>query len=432
MTDAHLLDWLYARQRFGIMPGLARVRALLERLGEPQTAFKVVLVGGTNGKGSAAATLASILTASGRRTALFTSPHLSHFNERFLVDGEPLADGAVAAALGELKGPAQEVGATFFEIVTALACLLFARNGVEIAVMEVGLGGRFDATNALEPELSLITSVALDHTEILGDTLAAVAFEKAGIMRPGKLLLTAAEAEALEVLRAQAETLGATLWSLGEAIAVEVEALGWQGLRCRITSPLGTVTVHTPLLGRHQAGNVSLAAVAAAWLGASHEAIDAGVRRTRWPGRLERLAYGGRQFLLDGAHNPAAAKALADALHALGAKPSCLIFGAGEDKDVAGMIGALAPLAETVVVTRATLSPRAAAPEALAALWPGPAQLAPTPTEAVRQALALSASSKGDSNSNSDVIVVAGSLYLVGEVRPYLLGAAAEHRERWQ
>ncbi len=417
------LGWLFARQRFGVKLGLERVQGLLERLGHPEKTFEVVLVGGTNGKGSCAATLAAILGVAGRRTGLFTSPHLTHFSERFQVDGAPVSAAELLAGLGAVRPHAEALEATFFEIVTALGCFLFAQQEVEVAVMEVGLGGRFDATNALAPSLSVITGVALDHTEVLGDTLSKIAAEKAGIMRPGTLTITGAMDEALDVLRETARKLNAPLWVLGKEIRLTATDLGWSGAECTVESPLGTVQVTTPLLGLHQARNVALAVAAAQRLGVSVGAIQAGVSQTRWAGRLEGLPYGDRTFLLDGAHNPQAAAALAAALKPLGAAPVTLIFGAATDKDLTGLVKALAPATSQVIVTRAVLSPRAARPETLAELWAPyalPVYTAETPKGAVEQAL--------EHTPSDAVIVVAGSLYLVGEVRPLLL---AEEAEPW-
>ncbi len=419
-----LLDWLFARQRFGMKPGLGKVRALLERLDRPQEAFKSVLIGGTNGKGSTAATLASILTASGRCTGLFISPHLTKFSERFLVDGQPLADEVITATLKDIKPVAEALGATFFEIVTALGCVLFSQTEVDTAVMEVGLGGRFDATNVLEPSLSIITGVSRDHTKILGETVGEIARDKAGIMRTGKLCLTGAQGDALTVLREEAARVGATLWAVGEELGVEVNNLGWRGLELEVKSPHGRCTLHTPLIGSHQARNVALAAVAGAILGAEGDAIERGVRATRWPGRLEPIAYQDRTFLLDGAHNPEAAAALARAVRELGVERTSLVFGVGVDKEIAEVVAGLEPITRNVILTRARLSPRAAEPEALKAYWHVPTVLADGPEEAVERAL--------EHTPPGEVVLVAGSLYLVGEVRPLLLGEGLEPWARWQ
>lgn len=227
------LAWLFARQRFGVHPGLTRVRSLLGRLGEPQNAFESILVGGTNGKGSTAASLAAMLTASGEQSGLFTSPHLTRFSERFTVGGRELPQQTVLAALRRVRPAAEAVEASFFEIVTALGCLLFAEAGVRRAVMEVGLGGRLDATNALEPALSVITNVDLDHTDILGATPEAIAREKAGILRHGRPAVTAVDHRLLPLL----EVHGADLWVTGREIEVRALPLAWEGWALGVRVP---------------------------------------------------------------------------------------------------------------------------------------------------------------------------------------------------
>ena len=387
-----------------------------------------MLVGGTNGKGSCSSTLATILTRSGRRTGLFTSPHLTRFGERFLVNGAQLPDKDLLSGLAAVRPHAEELKATFFEIVTALACLLFARAGVEVAVMEVGLGGRFDATNALTPRLSIVTNVALDHTDILGDTVEEIAADKAGIMRPDTITLTGAGdnavGAALAVLRDAAQKLGAPLWAIGEDVTLAADDLGWSGLRCAVRSPLGRIEVTTPLLGVHQAPNVALAVVAAQVLGAPEGAIQEGVVRTRWPGRLEPIRARDRTFLLDGAHNPQAAQALAAAVKRLSIAPVKLVFGVAGDKDVPEIVAALTPCVAEVILTRARLSPRAADPADLAPHWSVPTFVTETPEEALTLVLGRTVP--------SEVVTVAGSLYLIGEVRPVLLGSEPEVWERLQ
>ncbi|AIZ43920.1 folylpolyglutamate synthase [Deinococcus radiopugnans] len=418
MSDNHL-SWLFARQRFGIHPGLERVRALLARLGDPQEAFQTVLVGGTNGKGSTAAVLASILQADGRRTGLFTSPHLTRFTERFQVNGQEVSSEIVEAALDHVRPHAEASGATFFEIVTALGALLFAQAGVDLAVMEVGLGGRLDSTNVLDPLLSVLTNVALDHTEILGHTLEAIAAEKAGILRAGRPAVTGVAAALLPPLRAT----GADLWALGQEIEMRTRSLGWQGAEVGVTLPQAAVSFHTPLLGAHGARNAALAAAAAVRLGVGQETIRAGAAAARWPGRLERLPWHGGSILLDGAHNPDGARALASTLRELALPPLPLIFGAAGDKDVDGVVEALRPHVSHAVLTQAALSPRAAAAADLAPLFTGlPVTLTRSPQEALNALSAL----------GGPLALACGSLYLVGELRPLLLGEAGEERERWQ
>ena len=416
------MEWLFARQRFGVHPGLERVRELLARLGAPQREFEAVLVGGTNGKGSTAASLEAMLRASGRRTGLFTSPHLTRLSERFVVGGQELPEETVMTALARVRGESEAVGASFFEVVTALGCLLFAEAGVELAVMEVGLGGRLDATNVLDPRLSVITNVALDHTAILGGTHAQIAAEKAGILRAGRPAVTAVSADVLPMLEGQE----ADLWALGRDWAARTRSLGWDGTAVNVRWPGAELELHTPLLGAHGGLNAALAAVAAARLGVPAGAIRQGAAGTRWTGRLEVLKWQGRRVLLDGAHNPAGAQALAAALRPLlaasGQEKLPIIFGAADDKDLSGVAAELAPLASRVILTRAALSPRAADPARLALLFGDvPTAVTAAPAEALT---ALTA--------HEELFLVCGSLYLLGEVRPLLLGERAEGHERWQ
>ncbi len=214
------LAWLYARQSL-FAPGLERIRSLLSRLGDPQEAYPVALVGGTNGKGSAARALAAILEEAGLKVGLYTSPHLVEFAERIAVQGRPIPQAKLWETAEEVRPLAERVGASFFEAATAMALLHFAREGVEFAVLEVGLGGRLDATNAAEPVLSLVTNIGHDHLEVLGPTLKDVAREKAGILRRGVPALTAARGEGLAALKAEAQARGTPLWVLGEAFHVE-------------------------------------------------------------------------------------------------------------------------------------------------------------------------------------------------------------------
>ncbi|GGJ84421.1 bifunctional folylpolyglutamate synthase/dihydrofolate synthase [Deinococcus aquiradiocola] len=413
-----VLAWLFARQRFGVHPGLERVRDLLRRLGDPQIAFRTVLVGGTNGKGSASASLAGMFRAGGVRAGLFTSPHLTRFSERFVVDGRELDGATVEAALARVRPHAEAVQASFFEIVTATGCLLFAEAGVTWAVMEVGLGGRLDATNALQPHLSVVTNVGLDHTAILGGTREEIAAEKSGILRAGLPAVTGVSAALLPIL----DAVGADLWALDREFAVRAEPLGWDGWDVHLRSPLGELSLRTPLLGTHGAGNAALAALAALRLGLPEQAVVTGAAGVRWPGRLERVAWRGGTVLLDGAHNPDGTKALRDALRGLGVERVPVVFGAAQDKDAGEMLRDLTPVMSSLILTRAALSPRAALPDDLLAhLKPGlPVIVTDSPAEALARL------------PDGALSVVCGSLYLIGEVRPLLLGEAGETHERWQ
>jgi dihydrofolate synthase/folylpolyglutamate synthase len=422
MQDS-LLEWLFSKQRFGINPSLDRINALLERLGHPQKSFRCVLVGGTNGKGSTAATLASILNTSGITTGLFTSPHLTYFSERFWVQGYPLGEAFITSMLHFLKPFAEEIGATFFEITTALGCLLFADADVKLAVMEVGVGGRFDATNALDPELSIITGIALDHVQYLGDTLEKIAFEKSGIMRANRVCLTGARGEALDVLEQQAKVKGASLLSISKDIQTTLKSMTWNGTEVHVKNTWGDLTVQSPLLGLHQVNNLALAVSAAQVLGASESVIQRGVKETKWPGRLEVLSYKDRKVILDGAHNPDAAKIVKETLEALNDKPVTLIFGVAQDKDIVHTLKPLEDLAQTVIFTKALQSPRAARPSDLAKLSSQTSMVVEDPREAIEKAVEI---------TQDGIILVAGSLYLIGEVRPYLLKQDLEPFERYQ
>ena len=423
MMQDSLLEWLFSKQRFGINPSLERIQTLLERLGHPQKSFKTILVGGTNGKGSTAATLASVLNASGMTTGLFTSPHLTYFSERFWVQGYPLGDPFILSMLHFLKPVAEEVEATFFEITTALGCLLFADSDVKIAVMEVGVGGRFDATNALDPELSIITGIALDHVQYLGNTIEKIAFEKAGIMRPNKVCFTGAQGAALSVLEQQAQEKGASLLSLGQDIQATLKNLTWSGTEITVKNAWGEFTVQSPLLGLHQVNNLALAVSAAQALGASEKVIQQGVKATKWPGRLEVITYKDHKVVLDGAHNPDAAQVVKKTLLALNEKPVTLVFGVAQDKDITETLKPLAELVQTIIFTKALQSPRAAHPHDLAKLTTQPNMVFEDPREAIEKAVEV---------SQDGIILVAGSLYLIGEVRPYILHQDLEPFERYQ
>jgi dihydrofolate synthase / folylpolyglutamate synthase len=417
-----LLDWLFIRQRFDL--GLGRTKDLLALLGNPQDRFKSIIVGGTNGKGSTSATLASILESANHKTGLFTSPHLTYFSERFQINGERIADKTIEAALRFIKPLAEQTEASFFEIVTALGCQLFADAETEYAVMEVGMGGRFDATNVLDPVLSIITGVALDHTKYLGDTPEQIAFEKAGILRPNKLALTGAKDRALSVIRERANALEASLQVLDEDIHTTLHQVSWEGIDVSITNPYGEVRVHSPLLGLHQVRNVALAVTAAQSLGVSSTAIQEGVRQTKWAGRLEKILYQDRLFLLDGAHNPEAAEVVRETFRALEVSPAVLLFGIAKDKEIESVLKTLESVVHRVILTKAQLSPRAAEPLELAELSSKPHVLVPNLLEAIEHAITTT--------KPGDIILVAGSLYLIGEVRPYVLGEVGETFERYQ
>ncbi|HKI03984.1 MAG TPA: folylpolyglutamate synthase/dihydrofolate synthase family protein [Thermoanaerobaculia bacterium] len=416
----------------GIKLGLERAGALLAALGEPQRRFPSVLVAGTNGKGSTSALLAAMARAAGYRTGLYTSPHLESVEERLRIDGRPIEPGRFAGLLtGLVELAERETGSppTYFEAVTLAAFVWFAEEQVDLVVVEVGLGGRLDATNLADPILSLITPIGFDHQEYLGNTLASIAREKAGILRPGRpALVWIEEPEAAESVRQAAAGIGADLHFASEEVAVEgIEFEGWTGQRVRLATPLRRYDLQLALLGDHQAKNLGLAVRAAEALGdLGFERIDAqaiaeGAAACRWPGRLESIELpDGRRVLLDAAHNPAGAAVLAEFLDRLD-RPVDLLFGVLADKDYEEMIGLLAPRASRVVLTTPA-SPRAKAPEELAALFGENAIVEPDPARALERALAL-----GGPGAGEGLLVVCGSIFLVGEIRkllrPYISGS---------
>ena len=382
--------------------GLHRVERALEALGHPERACPALHVAGTNGKGSTCAMVSAALQAAGLRTGLYTSPHLTAFNERIRVDGRPIGDDALAEVVESLRracpwhdagGPDERL--TYFEFATVLAFHHLARVGVAAAVIEVGLGGRLDATNVLHPAVTAVARIGLDHTQLLGDTIEAVAREKAGIFKPGVVAVVSAAQPpgALETLRAEAARVGAPF---------EVAPAGWGG-------PLA-------LLGPHQQGNAGLAAAALRALRRSglpidEAAIARGLATASWPGRLERMG----RVLLDGAHHPDGAAALAAALAALHpGRPLEIVFGVLADKDHRGMLAALAPAARRLhLVAPASARARPAAEVA--------GEAAALGVEAdVHDGLAeaLDCALRADP---SGPVVVAGSLYLVGEARALIL-----------
>ncbi|MGB0124670.1 MAG: folylpolyglutamate synthase/dihydrofolate synthase family protein [Silvibacterium sp.] len=410
---------------------LDEMRILMEALGSPQLHFPSILVAGTNGKGSTSATLASILRTGGYRTGLYTSPHLARVNERVRIDGRDISDDDFAAYYFRVDDCARQLVAegrlkgcpSFFEAMTALAFMAFAEQGVQIAVLEVGMGGRLDATNIVEPLLSVITDISLDHTEWLGSTITAIAREKAGILRQNGVLVTLPQhPEANQAIGEAAVALNVR----GVNAAEYVPARGDEGDACSLTVLGERIVVESPLSGAHQQRNVALAVAAAVELCNCHgykltaAQVADGIRATRWPGRLEWFSKTSRaDVLLDVAHNPAGAWALRSALSHLDLAPRKMtaVFGCLKDKAFDEMAQILFPLFETVVLTEVSSPRTASLPEMqAAAVATGTHVLtAASPKEALAQALKLT--------PLDGLVTVTGSVYLVGELRGLLMGA---------
>lgn len=400
----------------GMRPGLERIETLLDALGRPERRYTLVQIGGTNGKGSVAAMAAAMLRAGGRRVGLYTSPHLVSFRERIRVDGVPIAEDAVADGVDAISTLVARVDATMFEAATALALDHFAAEAVDVAVLEVGLGGRLDATTVGAPAATVITRIDLDHQEILGGTLAAIAEEKAAILRSGLAFSAAQAPEAAAVIVARARARGVPLAMEGRELTVGVRGSSLAGQRLDLTAPGWRLDdAALALLGVYQPSNALLAAAAAHALGADDAAIRAGLARVRWPGRFDVRREGDRTLVLDGAHNAAGARALADSLRAyFGGAEITLVFGCYRDKDARAMLDALSPLARRVVLTAASSS-RAADPASLRRLVPRAADVSVADTVAEALGVARAAAS-------TPIVCVAGSLRVVGEALAALDG----------
>lgn len=424
MSDSSSQDYLHRLQWHGIRPGLERMSRLLSLLGHPEKQFRSVHVAGTNGKGSTAAMIASVLQAAGYQVGLYTSPHLIDFSERIRINGVLILSEEVIRLTGRLKtmidAHAEDFSETltFFEFTTALAFFYFAEAKVSWAVVEVGLGGRLDATNLLSPEVCAITNIGLDHQEYLGETIAEIASEKAGIIKWKTPVVTAvSQPAALSVLMELAEKQQAPLIRVGSDIFVEgssPEDFLYRG-EC-------TLQIHCPLLGAHQRINSAVAigvieALQRKGVVVSGQAIVAGIEGVVWEGRLE-VVRRDPLVLLDGAHNPAGARALADFL--TGVDPEregrhWLVVGIMKDKDIAGILEPLLPWADDLVFTRPNAE-RAADPLLL--------KIASKRQGAIYDTVSQAIEGVESTLGPRDTVVMTGSLYLVGEAKAIYSGLA--------
>jgi dihydrofolate synthase/folylpolyglutamate synthase len=424
MTSSGCRDYLGHLQHFGIKLGLENIATLCAALGDPQDRFPSVHVAGTNGKGSVSAVLAGIMKEHGFRTGLYTSPHLACVEERIRIDGaaipprrfRELLTGLKAAIDGLMAGGRLAYHPTYFEVLTALAFLEFAERNVDVAVLEVGMGGRFDATNVVRPLVSVITTIAKDHEKHLGSRLRSIAFEKAGIIKSGVPVVCGVRSgDALrEIRRAAREREAPIVEVFGRGRTLETQPFR-RGFRFVYVGERGRYAFSPALAGRHQGHNAAVAiataeVVSRTWKPLDKAKIIKAVRETRWEGRLETVA-GRPLVLLDGAHNVEGAEALAAYIKETVRRPVVLVFAAMQDKDIRAMARLLFPLCETVILTRVPYK-RSATPEELAAAAPpfnGRVLLEPDTSKAV--ALALSES------RGRTPVVIAGSLFLIGEVK---------------
>ncbi|MBI4240457.1 MAG: bifunctional folylpolyglutamate synthase/dihydrofolate synthase [Candidatus Rokubacteria bacterium] len=418
MTYAEAVSRLLALrggEQAGMRPGLDRIEALLDALGHPERQYSIIQVGGTNGKGSVAVMTAAILKTLGRRVGLYTSPHLCSFRERIRVNGRAIPEDDVVDGVEALGTLVARLDATMFEAATALALDHFAREGVEWAVLEVGMGGRLDATTVGVPRASVITRIDYDHQAFLGWRLEEIAREKAAIIRSGHAVAAAQVPEVVEILVGRAGEAGVPIWLHGRHLRVMVRARDLSGQRLDLSGPGWELSdCFVPLLGGFQAENALLAVAAVKALSAmdlqgDDRPVREGLARVSWPGRFEVI---GRDpwVILDGAHNPAGAQAVAGALEEyFPGSGKTLVVGISSDKDRAGILKALLPVANRLILT-ASSNPRATPPEELRALLP-PSESRVELASDVVQALSMALTPPV-----TPIICVTGSLFLVADM----------------
>lgn len=431
LTYSEALEFIHGMTKYGIRLGLDKIEKLLDLLGNPQEGIRVVHVAGTNGKGSTCAMIDSMLRAAGYRVGLYTSPYLEVFNERIRVDGKNIPDEDVARLTEKVKNAVEEMERkgwgqpTEFEVVTALGFLYFKEQKVDYLVLEVGMGGRYDATNVITPLVSVITPISYDHQQYLGDTLAEIAGEKCGIIKPGRVTVTAPQSEeAMKVIEKTCRELKSPLVKVEDEVSYRLISWGVEGQTFELkTSKRDYQAVRIKLLGDHQLDNAATAVAAVEAL--QHygieipmDAVKKGLEEARWPGRLE-IMRENPCVLLDGAHNIAGIQVLKGALSKyFPGKRIILLIGILGDKDYMDMLSEIIPLADSVVATRPD------SPRALSAAELGESIKKVAKRENLKvfeiDDIETAVNAALDMASPQDLVVCAGSLYLIGKVRSIL------------
>lgn len=416
MDRRGVLEWLFAQEASGIKFGLENTRELLERMGNPHQKFRSVHIAGTNGKGSVSAMTESVLREAGYVTGLYTSPHLVDFSERIRVCGEKISDHEFLKLAEEVKHHADEMLAeskklTFFELTTVIAFAYFARKEVEIAVVEVGMGGRLDSTNVITPEACAITPISMEHAEFLGDTIAEIAAEKAGIIKPGVPVVSSQQLDdAMEVIRAKADILTVA----GEDSKFEIILSDSNGTE--IFSDAVGMSLSVPLIGSYQGDNCALAVILLKELMnrgvyIPDEAFVSGLQKTRWPGRLETVSFNPR-IIIDCTHTPAGAEVVASEVKRIFGKVM-LVFGILSDKDVNGVAAKFGPVSEEAFIV--TPDSKRALPAELTAEF-----FEPYTKVQIYSSLRDAISAAKDKAGRDGVVLITGSLYMAGEAMEVL------------
>ncbi len=414
------MDYLYGLEKFGMIFGLAQVERILKAIGDPHREVQAIHIGGTNGKGSTAAMIASILQKEGYRVGLYTSPHLNEFTERIRVNGKEIEKGEVAALAEWIRERIEEAGIqppfTFFDFTTAMALYYFSQKRVDLAVLEVGLGGRLDSTNVVDPLLSIITNVSKDHEAYLGRTILKIAGEKAGIIKKGRPLITAAtQAQVLRLFSKTCREKGSRFFRVEKEFRYRLAEDGefhYEGLHRKLWG------LHLKLKGFHQVINATTALGAMEILeelgySVSTDAMTEGLSEADWPGRLE-MIHSSPKVVLDGAHNPAGALVLKEALEqTFQYQHLILLIGILKDKDFESMLHLLAPLADHIILTRPNHD-RSASPSSLKRVLGKDGKSAEV-IEDLKEAIEKGLSITGE----KDLLCITGSLYTVGEARAY-------------
>lgn len=435
MTYEEALTYLESTSSFGIVPGLDRIRALMDYLGHPERSYRIVHVTGTNGKGSVTAFLGYALASNGLKVGRFTSPHLETYRERFLIGSQMISEEAFGHLINRIKEAAEALvaqgleGPTQFELLTAAAFLYFKEEAVDYAVIEVGLGGLLDSTNVIEaPVLTVITNVSIDHTAYCGPTIASIAKHKAGIIKPTIPLVTAAEGEALQIIRKEALLKGARLFAYGDDFSVtgrqledhvqviRVDTRDIESLS-NVACIYPDIALRTHLMGAHQAKNLACAWMGLELLMAKDDRISAdncraGISQTSWPGRFEMISFRGRIIILDGAHNAGGATSFREAYKELfSSKPKTLVMAVLGDKDDAAIIHSIVNEQDRVYTIEAP-TPRSMTAQELANHIGQHAKAMANMADALTAAMKVT--------QEGDVIAVCGSLYILGWAREWI------------